>query len=161
MDLAKGKLSLSNDFDEDVEHVERGHSQAKSSKQPVDLQQHSLYHEALARYPNDESIDQAQERAVVRKLDRRILPLLGVCYFFYYVDKTTLYVVSIVKDSLCGSTTDPGLTFAHSSYAAIFGLKDGLNLKGEEYSWLSSSFYFGWLVWAIPSNLIMQRCPPA
>lgn len=30
-----------------------------------------------------------------------------------------------------------------------------------EYSWLSSAFYFGWLVWAIPSNLIMQRCPPA
>ena len=22
-------------------------------------------------------------------------------------------------------------------------------------------FYFGWLVWAIPSNLLMQRCPPA
>ena len=47
------------------------------------------------------------------------------------------------------------------SYAAIFGLKEGLDLKGEEYTWLSSSFYFGWLVWAIPSNLIMQRSPPA
>lgn len=47
------------------------------------------------------------------------------------------------------------------SYAAIFGLKEGLGLKGEEYAWLSSSFYFGWLIWAIPSNLIMQRSPPA
>lgn len=47
------------------------------------------------------------------------------------------------------------------SYAAIFGIKDDLNLSGEEYSWLSSVFYFGWLVWAIPSNLIMQRSPPA
>lgn len=36
-----------------------------------------------------------------------------------------------------------------------------MSLSGEEYSWLSSVFYFGWLVWAIPSNLIMQRCPPA
>lgn len=27
-------------------------------------------------------------------------------------------------------------------------------------SWLSI-FYFGWLVWAIPSNLLMQRSPPA
>ena len=34
-------------------------------------------------------------------------------------------------------------------------------MKGEEYSWLSSSFYFGWLIWAIPSNLLMQRSPPA
>lgn len=57
--------------------------------------------------------------------------------FRQYVDKTTL------------------------SYAAIFGIKDGLKLKNEEYSWLSSSFYFGWLIWAIPSNLIMQRCLPA
>ncbi|KAH8844704.1 hypothetical protein MCOR02_010857 [Pyricularia oryzae] len=96
-----------------------------------------IYMEALVRYPNDEAIDQADEKRLVRKLDMRILPLLGVCYFFYYVDKTTL------------------------SYAAIFGLKEGLGLKGEEYAWLSSSFYFGWLIWAIPSNLIMQRSPPA
>ena len=47
------------------------------------------------------------------------------------------------------------------SYAAIFGIREDLNLTGEEYSWLSSVFYFGWLIWAIPSNLIMQRCPPA
>lgn len=46
------------------------------------------------------------------------------------------------------------------SYAAIFGLRDDLALQGQEYSWLSSSFYFGWLVWAIPSNLLMQRSPP-
>lgn len=59
---------------------------------------------------------------------------------WYYVDKTTL------------------------SYAAIFGLKKagtGLSLHGTQYSWLSSIFYFGWLGWAIPSNLIMQKCPPA
>jgi hypothetical protein len=48
-----------------------------------------------------------------RKLDRRIIPLLGICYLFYYVDKTTL------------------------SYAAIFGIKDDLKLVGTEYSWLS------------------------
>lgn len=48
-----------------------------------------------------------------------------------------------------------------SSYAAIFGIKDSLHLGKTEYSWLSSSFYFGWLIWAIPSNLIMQRSPVA
>ncbi|CAH0041940.1 unnamed protein product [Clonostachys rhizophaga] len=98
---------------------------------------HEIYEEALRRYPNDDAIDSEAERKLVRKLDMRILPLLGICYFFYYVDKTTL------------------------SYAAIFGLKEGLNLQGQEYSWLSSCFYFGWLVWAIPSNLLMQRSPPA
>ncbi|KAI1337568.1 major facilitator superfamily domain-containing protein [Xylariaceae sp. FL0016] len=95
-----------------------------------------IYEEALAKYPNDESIDRAIEQRVKRKLDRIILPLIGVCYFFYYVDKTTL------------------------SYAAIFGLKKDLNIYGERYSWLASSFYLGWLAWAICSNLIMQRLPP-
>lgn len=44
---------------------------------------HGIYAEALARYPNDESIDQIDETKLKRKLDRRILPLLGICYFFY------------------------------------------------------------------------------
>jgi hypothetical protein len=44
---------------------------------------HSIYAEALAKYPNDESIDQIDEKKLKRKLDRRILPLLGICYFFY------------------------------------------------------------------------------
>ncbi|KAI7026003.1 hypothetical protein KC355_g807, partial [Hortaea werneckii] len=73
-----------------------------------------LYREALERYPTDESIDSIAEKKLVRKLDWRIIPLLGVCYFFYYVDKTTL------------------------SYAAIYGVKEDLNLKGDDYSWLSS-----------------------
>ncbi|KAF4460834.1 hypothetical protein FALBO_12372 [Fusarium albosuccineum] len=102
----------------------------------LDKQQYGIYAEALARYPSDDCIDAREEKKVLRKLDRRIIPLLGICYFFYYVDKTTL------------------------SYAAIFGLKDDLDLRGDEYSWLSGSFYFGWLIWAIPSNLLMQRSPP-
>lgn len=61
-------------------HVESGVKQAEPG----------IYVEALERYPNDDSIDKKEEKKLVRKLDRRILPLLGICYFFYYVDKTTL-----------------------------------------------------------------------
>ncbi|TYJ55614.1 hypothetical protein B9479_003646 [Cryptococcus floricola] len=96
-----------------------------------------IYAQALERYGEEGSIDPETEKKLRNKLDRRIIPLLGICYFFYYVDKTTL------------------------SYAAIFGIKTDLNLTGDKYSWLSSIFYFGWLGWAIPSNLIMQRSPPA
>ncbi|OAA62152.1 Major facilitator superfamily domain, general substrate transporter [Cordyceps fumosorosea ARSEF 2679] len=124
-----------------VAHLERRGSDNEEGlpavKQQINQDEPDIYMEALARYPDDESIDKADERRVVRKLDMRILPLLGICYFFYYVDKTTL------------------------SYAAIFGIKDDLGLGKTEYSWLSSCFYFGWLAWAIPSNLIMQRSPVA
>ncbi|KAK8850644.1 hypothetical protein IAR55_004563 [Kwoniella newhampshirensis] len=83
-------------------------------------QQHAdLYMEALDKYGEDGSIDPVAEKALKRRLDRRILPLLGICYFFY--------------------------------------------VSGHQHdSWLTASiFYFGWLAWAIPSNLIMQRLPPA
>ncbi|RSM14069.1 hypothetical protein CEP52_001531 [Fusarium oligoseptatum] len=133
------KQPSSNDIDRNEVEEGVGEINESSVAKPGYLgeQQHEIYVQALARYPHDDHIDPEQEKRVLRKIDMRIIPLLGICYFFYYVDKTTL------------------------SYAAIFGLKEDLNLKGDEYSWLSSSFYFGWLIWAIPSNLLMQRSPPA
>lgn len=67
--------------DVDVEHVEKDIKTvvAAVTDRPV----HEMYLEALERYPNDEAIDQAAEKRLLRKLDMRILPLLGICYFFY------------------------------------------------------------------------------
>jgi hypothetical protein len=42
-----------------------------------------MYHQALQLYPNDEAIDNEEEKKLLRKLDSRILPALGICYFFY------------------------------------------------------------------------------
>lgn len=72
-----------------VHHESDVEDNAATGKVPSELAQaihqpHSeIYAEAIARYPNDESIDQADERRLIRKLDNRILPLLGICYFFY------------------------------------------------------------------------------
>ncbi|PWY85997.1 MFS allantoate transporter [Aspergillus heteromorphus CBS 117.55] len=82
-----------------------------------------------------ESVEPTELKRLVRKIDWNILPFLSICYAFYYIDKTTL------------------------SYAAIFGIKEDLGLSGEQYSWLSSVFYFGFLVWALPTNLLLQRFP--
>ncbi|TFL04919.1 MFS general substrate transporter [Pterulicium gracile] len=84
---------------------------------------------------NTYELDPKRLKKIERKLDRLIIPSLAVCYAFYYIDKTTL------------------------SYAAIFGIKDDLSLSGEQYSWLSSLFYFGWIAYALPTNLLMQKFP--
>lgn len=65
-----------------------------------------------------EEYTKEEERRLVRKIDFMIIPYLAVCYAFFYIDKTTL------------------------SYAAIFGIREDLNLVGTDYSWLSSMFYF-------------------
>jgi hypothetical protein len=67
--------------DYDADHVEHGLKIPKV--ETVHHPDPKLYIEALERYPNDDSIDQAAERRLIRKLDIRILPLLGICYFFY------------------------------------------------------------------------------
>ncbi|KAJ5280685.1 hypothetical protein N7478_006057 [Penicillium angulare] len=94
---------------------------------------------ALALFDNlddmHETFEPEEERKLVWKIDLMILPFLSVCYAFYYIDKTTL------------------------SYAAIFGIETDLGLSGNEYSWLSSIFYFGFLFWSFPTNLLMQRFP--
>ncbi|KAK2752644.1 MFS allantoate transporter [Colletotrichum kahawae] len=96
---------------------------------------------ALAPFDNvgeiHDPIDPDEDRKLVRKVDWMILPYISVCYAFFYIDKTTL------------------------SYAAIFGIQKDLGLKGTEYSWLSSVFYFGFLVWALPTNFLLQRFPIA
>jgi sugar phosphate permease len=94
---------------------------------------------ALTLFPNPEDIHvphtKEEEKRLVRKIDLIIIPCLSVCYAFFYIDKTTL------------------------SYAAIFGIREDLHLVGNQYNWLSSMFYFGFLVWAFPTNLLMQRLP--
>lgn len=84
-----------------------------------------------------EPYTKSDEKRLVRKIDFMIIPYLAVCYAFFYIDKTTL------------------------SYAAIFGIREDLNLKGTDYNWLSSVFYFGFLAWALPTNFLMQRLPLA
>jgi MFS family permease len=45
------------------------------------------------------------------------------------------------------------------SYAAIFGLREDTALHGQDYSWLGSIFYFGYLAMEIPSVWLMTKVP--
>ncbi|KAF2147307.1 uncharacterized protein K452DRAFT_5121 [Aplosporella prunicola CBS 121167] len=80
-------------------------------------------------------LDAPTQRRLLRRIDARLMPLLCVVYGLNYLDKTTL------------------------SYASIMGIKADLDLSGDEYSWLGSVFYFGYLVWEYPTNRLLQRLP--
>ncbi|KAF5560441.1 DAL5-Allantoate ureidosuccinate permease [Fusarium phyllophilum] len=78
----------------------------------------------------------SKEDARVRwKLDLILLPMMAFTYVLNYMDKVAL------------------------SEASIFGIKEDLNLVGQQYSWSSSIFYLGYLVWQYPSSLLMQKLP--
>ncbi|KAJ5123146.1 hypothetical protein N7448_009243 [Penicillium atrosanguineum] len=76
-----------------------------------------------------------EEKAVLRKIDMVILPFMCFVFFLQYLDKQSL------------------------SYAAVFGLRDDLNLTSSEYSWTSSIFYVGQLVSEYPFIYLMSRLP--
>lgn len=45
------------------------------------------------------------------------------------------------------------------SYASIMGLQEDINLVGDDYQWLGSMFYFGYIAWEYPTNRLLQRLP--
>lgn len=47
------------------------------------------------------------------------------------------------------------------NYASAYTLIPDLGLQGQRYSWVAAIFNFGYLFWAIPANLLIQRLPIA
>lgn len=88
MELTKLDIADTADkeFSSHVEDTVNANKTGDDVVDPIELvrQEHGdLYAEALERYGQDNSIDPEDEKRLKRKLDRRIIPLLGICYFFY------------------------------------------------------------------------------
>ncbi|KAJ5432484.1 uncharacterized protein N7458_011640 [Penicillium daleae] len=85
----------------------------------------------------EQGSDMAMAKRVLRKIDMRLVPLLFFTYMLNFMDKTIL------------------------SSASVFGLTEDTGLVGQQYSWVSSIFYFGYLAWAYPTTLLITRLPTA
>ena len=79
----------------------------------------------------------ATRRRLLMKIDAHIIPIMCVVYGLNYLDKTTL------------------------SYTSIMGLETELGLTKNNYQWLGSIFYFGYLGFEYPTNRLLQRLPLA
>ncbi|KAJ6447308.1 MFS transporter, ACS family, allantoate permease [Purpureocillium lavendulum] len=81
--------------------------------------------------------DEAVMRRALWKIDLWVLPLLALTTMLQFLDKSTL------------------------GYAAIFGIVEDTGLKGTDYSWLASIFYFGYLLMQPIAAHILQKLQPA
>lgn len=95
--------------------------------------------EALKAFATGEiiEIDEATNKRLLRIIDWHLMPIMCVVYGINYLDKTTI------------------------SYASIMGLRTDLHLVNDNYQWLGSMFYFGYLFWEYPTSLLLQRLPLA
>ncbi|KAL6234326.1 hypothetical protein BDW75DRAFT_241227 [Aspergillus navahoensis] len=93
------------------------------------LRQHNFTNNDLEGFLADE----ARNKALVRKVDIILLPLLAGTYMLQYIDKTAL------------------------AYSAVFDLLPSTNMTSEQYSWLASIFYFAYLVAEYPWTILAQK----
>ncbi|KAI1211012.1 major facilitator superfamily domain-containing protein [Annulohypoxylon truncatum] len=89
----------------------------------------SLVERALASGPMDNQIS----RKIRTKIDRRVLPLLCITYAFQFMVKTSM------------------------DYCSVYGIFPDYKPHGQDYSWIISIFYFGYLAAEYPSLAIMQK----
>ena len=81
--------------------------------------------------------DKEMAKRVLRKIDWRLIPLMFITYNLNFMDKTIL------------------------SSASVFGLREDNGLKGQQYSWVSSVFYFGYFFWEYPTTFLVAKLPVA
>lgn len=82
-------------------------------------------------------IDEATNKRLLRTIDLHILPIMCAVYCMNFLDKTAI------------------------SYASVMGIRSDLHPTGDNYLWLASIFYFGYLAWEYPTTRLLQRLPIA
>ncbi|KAF9941688.1 hypothetical protein BGZ67_004262 [Mortierella alpina] len=80
--------------------------------------------------------DAEMERVVVRKLDRNLLPLLGILYLFSYLDRVNI------------------------GNARLFGLEEAVHLTNDQYNIALAAFFLAYCIFEMPSNWILVRVGP-
>lgn len=82
-----------------------------------------------------EPINPQDSHRVLRKLDLYLMPLMCLAVLLQFLDKTSL------------------------NYASLLGLKKDTNLHGQQYSWLGSFFYVGYLIATPVHGFFLQKFP--
>ncbi|KAF8686433.1 Major Facilitator Superfamily [Rhizoctonia solani] len=80
-------------------------------------------------------ISPEQDAAVLRKVDRWLVPVMLMVYFLQQLDKSSL------------------------SYTSVFGIVSDTNLVGSQYSWLGSIVYVAQLIWQPVSSYFLVKLP--
>lgn len=84
-----------------------------------------------------EPVTETEARRLLWKIDLIMIPLIMVTVVLAAIDKVII------------------------SNAAIYGMKTDTHLTGDQYSWVGSIFYFGYLTFEYPAALLIQRLPVA
>ncbi|CAK7271777.1 hypothetical protein SEPCBS119000_004777 [Sporothrix epigloea] len=134
MDASEAAASSSDHGVGTTADVEKGSFLSRLKGQRIDLDElGKQYYQQSLQY--DEEQLKRDAIKVRRKLDFLVLPLMATTYMLSFLDKQTL------------------------NYSNAYGLQEDTHMKGNDYAWVSSALYFGWLTGSYPWQLLLQRFP--
>ncbi|KAL5046519.1 hypothetical protein BDW71DRAFT_214576 [Aspergillus fruticulosus] len=77
------------------------------------------------------------QKRVLRKMDLRLIPMLALLYLLAFLDRGNI------------------------GNAKIEGMLDDLNMSGPEYNWCLTVFFFTYVAFELPSNLLLKKLRPS
>ncbi|KAL1918588.1 uncharacterized protein VTP21DRAFT_2610 [Calcarisporiella thermophila] len=83
------------------------------------------------------SVDPALEKALLFKQDIHLVPFLALLYLLSFLDRIAI------------------------GNAKVAGMEHSLGLSGPEYAWSLSIFFIGYVLFEVPSNLLLKKLTPS
>ncbi|KAK9680510.1 hypothetical protein K7432_015913, partial [Basidiobolus ranarum] len=83
------------------------------------------------------SLDPVAEKALVRKLDKRLIPFLALLYLCSFLDRVNI------------------------GNAKLAHIDQDLALTPSEYNWSLSIFFIGYVLFEVPSNIMLKKIGPS
>lgn len=93
---------------------------------------HNSNHHDPAWAGDDVNFSHVDERAVLRKMDLRLMPMLTLLYLLSFLDRGNI------------------------GNAKIEGLVESLNMTELQYNWCLTVFFFTYCAFEVPSNLMLS-----
>ncbi|KAH8672594.1 permease of the major facilitator superfamily [Tricladium varicosporioides] len=85
------------------------------------------------KLPPTGAVYDINEKALVRRIDYRIVPLMFFCYLMQFLDKVMI------------------------NYANVMGLAKDTKLKGNEFSWMATAFFIAFALAEVPQGILLQK----
>ncbi|OQE11086.1 hypothetical protein PENVUL_c003G01206 [Penicillium vulpinum] len=133
-------MTMSNDMKLSEVSPKLDTEQAVMDIQDGDQKQHEIQGlDPALQFMNSEEVEYTPDEAkkVLSKIDRYLMPLLCWVYLIQFADKTSL------------------------NYASLMGIREDTHLDpdSQQYSWVSSIFYAGYIFWEFPTTYLLRRLP--
>ncbi|KAK0638944.1 major facilitator superfamily domain-containing protein [Cercophora newfieldiana] len=87
--------------------------------------------------PGLEQFAHLDQKAILRKMDMRLIPMLAILYLLSFLDRGNI------------------------GNAKIEGLQEDLNMTPDQYNWCLTVFFFTYAAFEVPSNLLLKKLRPS